>query len=344
MPKATDTIVPEAVLDPEGESVFPEKPEKGHSPFIGFAAGILSGWTKLVVGHPFDTIKTRLQCAPKGTFNGAWHCFTKTVSKEGPLALYKGASVPAISWGITDSILMGSLHNYRAFLKDHGFAERIPGTVGDGPEDERLSLLGHSIAGLFAGWTNASVAHPTETIKAKLQLQLVQPEGTPRQFTGPIDVVKQTVQAQGITGMWRGLGSSFMYRSSFAAMFGGFEIFNRWFATWKGTTWELSPGAANFFAGGMASNMYWIMALPMDNIKNRIMADNIKTPRYNGVFDAYRQVWRENYDPSRGLGWNTGARIQNFYKGFVPVALRAFPTNAAALAVWEGVMRYTGAK
>lgn len=31
-------------------------------------------------------------------------------------------------------------------------------------------------------------------------------------------------------------------------------------------------------------------------------------------------------------------------QGFVPVALRAFPTNAAALAVWEGVMRYAGAK
>lgn len=52
----------------------------------------------------------------------------------------------------------------------------------------------------------------------------------------------------------------------------------------------------------------------MDNIKNRIMADNIKNPRYKGVFDAYRQVWREGYDPSRGLGWNSGTRIKNFYK------------------------------
>jgi solute carrier family 25 carnitine/acylcarnitine transporter 20/29 len=28
-------------------------------------------------------------------------------------------------------------------------------------------------------------------------------------------------------------------------------------------------------------------------------------------------------------------------QGFVPVVLRAFPTNAAALAVWEGVMRWS---
>ncbi|CAK9787390.1 mitochondrial carrier protein [Cutaneotrichosporon oleaginosum] len=326
-------VVPEAVLDDMGESVAPAP--KQHSPFVGFAAGILSGWTKLIVGHPFDTIKTRLQCAPPGTFNGAWDCLVKTVTKEGPRAVYKGASVPAISWGITDSILMGSLHNYRAYLKDAGLSEPTP----DG-EGRRLTLLGHSIAGLFAGWTNASIAHPTETIKCKLQLQLVQPEHVPRQYSGPIDVVRQTCAAQGPLGMWRGLGASFMYRSCFAAMFGGFEIFNRFFNSWKGTSWEMSPGAANFFAGGMASNLYWFSALPMDNVKNRIMCDSPTAPRYKGVFDAYRQTWRETFDPAKGLGANSVARVRNFYRGFVPVVLRAFPTNAAALAVWEATMRW----
>lgn len=35
-------------------------------------------------------------------------------------------------------------------------------------------------------------------------------------FTGPIDVIKQTVQIQGITGMWKGFGVSLVYRTSFA--------------------------------------------------------------------------------------------------------------------------------
>ncbi|WWD22385.1 hypothetical protein CI109_106876 [Kwoniella shandongensis] len=311
--------------------------EKKHSPFIGFAAGICSGWTKLVVGHPFDTIKTRLQCMPPGTFNGAWDCFTRTISKEGARALYKGASVPAVSWGITDSILMGSLHNYRALLLRHGFAEKAQGS-GDAP---RLSVLGHSVGGAFAGWTNATIAHPTELIKCKLQLQLAQPDHIPKQFSGPIDVVRQTVAQYGPTGMFRGLGASFIYRSCFAAMFGGFEIFNRLFKSWDGTSWEMSTGAANFLAGGMASNMYWFTALPLDQVKNRIMVDSIKTPRYKGVFDAYRQTWTETYNPTKGFTWNSVARIRNFYRGFVPVVLRAFPTNAAALAVWEAVMRYS---
>lgn len=170
---------------------------------------------------------TKVQCAPKGYYKGAADCFLQTVRREGPLALYKGASVPAVSWGITDSILMGSLHNYRACLKDWGvLTEWAPGpdglmASGLGGEERRLSIPGHALAGLMAGWTNAAVAHPTETIKCKLQLQLVQPAHVPKQFKGPVDVVRQTVATQGITGMWRGLPASFMYRSCFAAMFGG---------------------------------------------------------------------------------------------------------------------------
>lgn len=68
---------------------------------------------------------------------------------------------------------------------------------------------------------SATVAHPTETIKCKLQLQLVQPEHVPKEFRGPFDVVRKTVKAQGVQGMFRGLGASFLYRSSFMGMFGG---------------------------------------------------------------------------------------------------------------------------
>jgi solute carrier family 25 carnitine/acylcarnitine transporter 20/29 len=118
-----------------------------------------------------------------------------------------------------------SLHNYRAFLRTHGFTEPDPHSPllpnGEPANPNRLTLGGHALAGLFAGWTNATVAHPTETIKCKLQLQMVQPEHMPKEFSGPIDVVRKTVKAQGVQGMFKGLGASFMYRSSFVAMFGG---------------------------------------------------------------------------------------------------------------------------
>ena len=121
--------------------------------------------------------------------------------------------------------LTSSLHNYRAFLKSYGFAEPDPyapsASLTSDITPTRIRLGGHALAGIFAGWTNATVAHPTETIKCKLQLQMVQPEHVPKEFTGPVDVVRKTIRAQGVQGMFKGLGASFIYRSSFVAMFGG---------------------------------------------------------------------------------------------------------------------------
>lgn len=62
--------------------------------------------------------------------------------------LYKGATPPAVGWAAIDSLLLGSLHNYRLILLRHGLAEPTPGK-----NMERLSLLGHGIAGLGAGLT-----------------------------------------------------------------------------------------------------------------------------------------------------------------------------------------------
>jgi len=66
---------------------------------------------------------------------------------QGVRALYKGATPPAVGWSAIDSVLLGSLHNYRLFLLRHGMTETSPG----GPP--RLTLIGHGVAGLFAGWT-----------------------------------------------------------------------------------------------------------------------------------------------------------------------------------------------
>ncbi|KAJ9101129.1 hypothetical protein QFC21_003347 [Naganishia friedmannii] len=380
------------------EKVIAEKTPKKKVQFAGFAAGIASGWTKLIVGHPLDTLKTRVQASPPGMYKGAWDCLVKTVTKEGARKLYAGASAPAVGWSITDAILMGTLHNYRAFLLKHGFDERDP-TKND-VEARRLSLLGHSVAGMWAGWSNAIPANVVEQVKIKLQLQHTMdaasadkkvrvtslsklartanagvqqarsysvaaglPDATPtrERFTGPIDVIRQTVRTQGVTGLGKGLGISFIYRTSFA-------LFSRMFQQLKGTPYELSQNAANFLAGGLASNLYWLAALPSDNVKSRIMGDSLVKPRYSGIWHVVKTILHEKDLTSRSRLGNTAAGLKNFYRvrrsgstaslvrsgllnigtavaqGIVPVIIRAFPTNAAALAVWEAVMRNMNAK
>ena len=60
--------------------------------------------TLLTVGHPFDTIKVRLQTSEKSQFKGPLDCLLQTVRKEGLRGLYKGATPPLVGWMLMDSM------------------------------------------------------------------------------------------------------------------------------------------------------------------------------------------------------------------------------------------------
>ena len=64
--------------------------------YKGFVAGVFSGIAKLSVGHPFDTIKVRLQTAPETQFKGPLDCVLQTLRKEGVNGIYKGATPPLV--------------------------------------------------------------------------------------------------------------------------------------------------------------------------------------------------------------------------------------------------------
>lgn len=64
------------------------------------AAGGVGGVCAVVVGHPFDLVKVRLQTAEKGVYKGAIDVVTKTVAREGLVrGLYAGVSAPLV--GVT---------------------------------------------------------------------------------------------------------------------------------------------------------------------------------------------------------------------------------------------------
>lgn len=47
------------------------------------AAGAVGGLCAVIVGHPFDLVKVRMQTAEKGVYSGALDCFRRGVAKEG---------------------------------------------------------------------------------------------------------------------------------------------------------------------------------------------------------------------------------------------------------------------
>lgn len=59
--------------------------QKSFQSLRDFVAGGVGGICAVVVGHPFDLVKVRLQTAEKGVYNGAMDVVRKTIAREGPV-------------------------------------------------------------------------------------------------------------------------------------------------------------------------------------------------------------------------------------------------------------------
>ncbi|KAL2817289.1 Anp1-domain-containing protein [Aspergillus cavernicola] len=305
--------------------------------YKGFVAGVFSGIAKLsgkLTYLPrFDTVKVRLQTSKDGHFKGALDCVLQTVRKEGVAGLYKGATPPLVGWMVMDSVMLGSLTLYRRLLLENVFSEpAIRSMTPFGkhqPDPHALPSFGHGIAGIMAGTTVSFIAAPVEHIKARLQIQYAA-DKSKRLYSGPIDCTRRIFNTHGISGLYRGLCATILFRSFFFFWWGSYDVLSR---LMKERT-NLSAPGINFWAGGISAQIFWLTSYPSDVVKQRLMTDPMGGAlgdgqrRFRWWKDAAAAVYRER-------GW------RGYWRGFVPCFLRAFPANAMALVAFEGVMRHS---
>ncbi len=77
-------------------------------------SGTAGGIAVVAVGHPFDTVKVRLQSQSisKPIYSGAFDCVKKTLAWEGVGGLYKGVASPLAGQMLLEvllSLLMGQI-------------------------------------------------------------------------------------------------------------------------------------------------------------------------------------------------------------------------------------------
>ncbi len=60
-----------------------------------FLAGTTGGVAQVIVGHPFNTLKVRLQTSTR--YTGGMDCLRSTLKEEGAKGLYKGIGPPLVS-------------------------------------------------------------------------------------------------------------------------------------------------------------------------------------------------------------------------------------------------------
>ncbi|KAL9131465.1 MAG: hypothetical protein Q9217_000613 [Psora testacea] len=273
------------------------------------AAGGVGGVCAVVVGHPFDLVKVRMQTAEKGVYTGAIDVVRKTVAREGlRKGLYAGVSAPLV--GVTPMFAV-SFWGYDVGKKlVRSFS---PNTSPSTP----FSISQISAAGFFSAIPMTLITAPFERVKVLLQIQgqkQLAPGEKPK-YSGGLDVVRQLYREGGIRSVFRGSAMTLARDGpGSAAYFASYEYIKRKLTPKDATgqpSGELSLTAV-MVAGGGAGVAMWIPVFPVDTIKSRLQSAEGR-PTIGGTI--------------RGLYANGG--LKAFFPGMGPAMARAVPANAA---------------
>ncbi|KAI1817527.1 mitochondrial carrier domain-containing protein [Poronia punctata] len=272
-----------------------------------FAAGGFGGVCAVVVGHPFDLVKVRMQTAEKGVYSGAIDVVKKSIARDGlRRGLYAGVSAP----------LVGVTPMFAVSFWGYDLGKQIVTSISP-PSPAGLSIAQISAAGFFSAIPMTAITAPFERVKVILQVQgqRLKPGEEPK-YKGGVDVVRQLYREGGVRSVFRGSAATLARDGpGSAAYFAAYEYIKRRLTPRDPTTGkpqgELSLMAVTC-AGGAAGVAMWIPVFPVDTVKSRL-----QTAEGNVSIGG---VVRELY----GRGG-----FKAFFPGFGPALARAVPANAA---------------
>lgn len=272
-----------------------------------FVAGGVGGVCTVVSGQPFDTLKVRMQ-NQTGTalYKGTWDCTVKTVKGEGFFALYKGMSAPLV--GVVPIFAV----NFLGY--SHGKTLQLMNS-----KNKELSPLQHGFAGSLGGLYMTFLIAPGERIKCLLQIQTT----GKAKYSGPMDVIKQSYREGGIRNIMRGTAiTAVRDMPASGCYFACYEyckcVFRKQNKSDDLAFWQV------LVAGGMAGWANWAWGIAPDVVKTRYQT--APEGKYKSALSVVPELYRTE-------------GVRGFFKGLVPIALRAWPANACCMLGYELALR-----
>ncbi|KIJ68610.1 hypothetical protein HYDPIDRAFT_173291 [Hydnomerulius pinastri MD-312] len=266
-----------------------------------FVAGGFGGVSAVLVGHPFDLTKTRLQTAAPGQYKGAVDVVRKTLARDGVTGMYRGMVPP----------LLGVTPIFAVSFWAYDVSKQLIFTMTPNRTSDKLSTAELATAGFLSAVPTTLVTAPVERAKVLLQVQGQGSSST--QYKGVFDVMKHLYKEGGIRSIFRGTGATLARDGpGSAAYFAAYEVTKQALTAGSSTS-ELNLGAI-ILAGGTAGVAMWSLAIPPDVLKSRLQSAPSGT--YSGLFDCFRKTVAQD-------------GVTALWKGFGPAMARAFPANAA---------------
>uniref|UniRef100_A0A3B5PWS9 Mitochondrial basic amino acids transporter n=1 Tax=Xiphophorus maculatus TaxID=8083 RepID=A0A3B5PWS9_XIPMA len=270
-----------------------------------------SGVAGVLVGHPFDTVKVRLQIqsVDKPLYRGTFHCFQSIVRQESAFGLYKGIGSPMMGLTFINAIVFGVQGNTMRLLGE------------DTPTHQFL-------AGAAAGTLQCIICCPMELAKTRMQMQGTgqKKSSSKKLYKNSLDCLLHIYRREGLPGIYRGMVTTLVREMpGFGMYFWTYAVLSQSLGCEPSDSYMIPK---LLFSGGMAGIASWLVTYPADVIKSRLQADGVgRVNQYSSIADCVRQsVRKEGY--------------MVFTRGLTSTVLRAFPVNAATFATVTLVLMY----
>lgn len=292
-----------------------------------YVAGLLAGVATVGIGHPFDTVKVKLQKhnteAHGMKYKNGLHCTARIVKSEGVRGLYRGATSSFLGMAFESSLLFGIYSRTKQKLQE--------GLQNTRPQPQAIIP-----SAAYSGAIISFVLCPSELVKCRMQVQgtdSLVPKSS--RYSSPLDCALKTMKTEGVTGIFRG-GLTTLLRESFgnAVFFSVYEYVRYYMhlqlKAASSDHNDLIDVGIGIVTGGLGGVAFWSAVLPLDVAKTIIQTASDKSSTKN-PFRILNSIYRR-------------AGLRGCYTGLGPTIARAFPANAAAIVTWELAIKLLGIK
>lgn len=320
-------IRPKEILKKENLNLTP-------STFESLASGAVGGVSLVLVGHPLDLLKVRLQTGYSSSSSSSssppqfmaqnpqppkmTRIFSNLIKKEGIVGIYRGVTAP----------LMGVAPIFAISIWGFDTGKSLASQFFNLPQSDAVVV---ACGGAFSALPTSILQVPGDRIKLRLQVSNSPKHANPFQETRKIwqEGKKYYNNRLGsFRSLYRGYLVTLAREIPGSAIYFSNYYYMRNLLTTQFEKRSMSTDTVTalsiLISGGVAGMLNGLITLPIDTIKSRFQAAPLTE------FRSARHVASE-------LLWKEGPSA--LFRGIGPVLLRAFPANAACFSGIE-LVRY----
>lgn len=312
-------------------------------------AGGVAGTAGIAIGHPFDTIKVRLQqqqppntkipiAALRGTTTNIVNSAAANPSYY--RGLYRGIGAPLATAALVNASIF-CVYGATSRLWDNHYPIITTNTT---TTTTTTDITKNAVCGGITGLITSLLLCPVEHVKIRLQTTQLSnlTLNSNSSSSSSLQVAKQILNSEhgGVRGLYRGFSATILRQAlSFSVYFPVYNIMKNAIGSSYNNTNNSnnnnnntdSPWWSSALAGGLAGCLSWTIVYPIDVIKSRIQS----LPMDHYATTPARE--RSFYFMARNIARNEGFASLIFSRGLAVTILRAFPVNGTIFFVYEYV-------